>query len=404
MDALVQHAKVTPVSFATGAADARMWSKWGVRGHPDADPALMALVHAWRQSRWPLHGALGEVLDLSGAPALLSAFLAARGQSAQVTLALSSAATIAAAEATLARERVVTTHLRAALPWELQGLFDVIVWRPPADRGRARLALELAAVAARLAAHGTAVLVAHRDEGAQRMERDALAFFHEVNPIAREAGWRITLLRAPQAAPLPEMYVPLGDGLQVLPGVFAGDRVDAGTALLLQVRHASGEALAGQRVCDLGCGSGVLAHAALKAGAKQVLALDEDLAAVRSTQRNLGNHASVRVLHADLIDVCRVGDHDGSAGSLDDVDAAMLGWVPVDEVWCNPPFHVGRQVVGSLTAAFAAAAHALLRQGGVAWFVVNRAVGWREALAGWTRAEERTPAGEETYSVIRAER
>jgi len=405
MDALQQHVTSERLAVESGAAPAHLWSKWGVRGHPGVDPAMLALAHAWRQARWPLAGALGGVLDLTGAPAFLSALLAARGQSAAVTLALSSAAALAAAQQTLTREPVAPTRLWSALPWEVPGVFDVVVWRPPADRGRARVALELAAVAARVAAQGTVVLVAHRDEGAQRIERDALDAFREVNPIARDGGWRITLLRSPTLADLPDFFVPLGDGLRVLPGVFAGDRVDAGTALLLQVRRGAGEGLQGRSVCDLGCGSGVLAHAALQAGAARVVAVDEDLAAVRSTQANLKGHANARVVHADLLSVCTAETPAAvAAGEPPPAPASLAALTPVDEVWCNPPFHVGKQVVGGLTPAFAAAAHALLRPGGVGWFVVNQAVPMREALHAWSRVDDHTPEGETVYRVVRAER
>src|SRR5690606_1935161 len=45
--------------------------------------------------------------------------------------------------------------------------------------------------------------------------------------------------------------------------------------------------LAGQQVCDLGCGTGVLAILAERLGAAHVLAIDNDPAAVENARRNV---------------------------------------------------------------------------------------------------------------------
>lgn len=59
-------------------------------------------------------------------------------------------------------------------------------------------------------------------------------------------------------------------------------------------------------VFDIGCGSGILAIAAAKLGAKEVIAVDLDLAAVETSKENvILNHveSQVEVIHGNLMDV-----------------------------------------------------------------------------------------------------
>jgi 16S rRNA (guanine1207-N2)-methyltransferase len=105
---------------------------------------------------------------------------------------------------------------------------------------------------------------------------------------------------------------------------------------------------------------------------------------VRSAARNLGDDPRARVVHADL-----------TAGEVGE---------GFDAVWCNPPFHVGRQVVGALSRAFVAAAHEALRPGGEAWFVANRALPYEAELGGWAAWGDATPAAERTFKVLWARR
>lgn len=388
---LADHRRCDAAEWRVGARSIAIRTKVGVRGHPGVDGALVALAEALRRGR--LRPA-GRALDLTATPAALPAWAAAEGLAVTWTLALSSVALWRAAHATWSTvaEGGEAPTLRAALPWEVGGAFDTVLWRPPADRGWRRLRAELAAVAAVLAPDGAAVLLQHKDEGAQRAERDARARFDEVETIGREGGWRVTVLRGPRAGePVDPWGPPDAEGGRSLAGVFAADRPDAGTDALLAVL-AERSAVAGARVLDLGCGSGRLALAAAAAGAAEVTAVDDDLAAVRTASRRLAGIAGARALAADLLD------------PLDPADAARVEPGSFDEVWCNPPFHVGRQVVGALSRAFVAAAHEALRPGGVAWFVVNRALPYERELARWARVENATPGGERRYSVWRAAR
>jgi len=405
---LAEHARCSLATWRVGDLAVKLRTKVGVRGHPGVDGALLALGEALRRGRIgppAPAGARPRVLDLSGAPAALPRWAAAAGIDADWTVALSSAAALAAARAASADAPAVDATLLAALPWELSGAYDWIVWRPPADRGVRRVRAELAAVATRLAPEGAALLVQHKDEGAQRSEREAAAAFASVSTVARASGWRVSELRGPRpGAPVdpwgtftPPAGAGAGGRVRALAGTFAADKLDPGSAVLLRVLAGSARsdaeaATRAPRVLDLGCGTGLLARAALAGGAREVVAVDDDLAAVRSAAAQIGDDPRARVVHADLL---RPAEPAG---------APHLAAGRFEEVWCNPPFHVGRQVVGALSRAFVAAAHQALRPGGVAWFVVNRGLPYERELAAWDGHADVTPAGERAFTVWRATR
>lgn len=63
------------------------------------------------------------------------------------------------------------------------------------------------------------------------------------------------------------------------------------------------ETVRGRRVLDLGCGSGLVAIAAAKAGAASVLAVDVDPYAVKAAELNAAaNGVAVELAHGDLTD------------------------------------------------------------------------------------------------------
>ena len=92
--------------------------------------------------------------------------------------------------------------------------------------------------------------------------------------------------------------------------------------------------LAGARVADLGCGSGILGIASLALGAAQVLASDTDSLAVRATAENAALNQAGSALQVQL----------GSA----DVLQQMLAGTPADLLVCN----ILAPVLTALTPAF----------------------------------------------------
>lgn len=396
---VAEHAALSWTDWRMGDVTVRLAAKVGTRGHPGADPVLRLLAEAIRRGRLPLADHLarlagrsaggGSVLDLSGTVAL-PLWAGQSGLPARWTAAFTSAAEAAAARATLeAASLAEAVDLRQALPWELEGLHDLVVWCPPAERGWRRVQAELLTVASSLAPGGTALLLQDKDLGAQRTEREARRYFGEVETVAKEGSWRLSVLSGRTPAPLPpaetENLFEAEDGsVRAVVGSYASAAVDPGTALLL--RSLPSGLAEGQRVLDLGCGTGLLARRALRQGASEVVALDDDLAAVRSTGWQLQAEQAEhwQLLHADL--------------------GIGMGLEGFDQVWCNPPFHVGRQVVGALSRAFVAAAALALRPGGELWLVANQALPYEAELASWSTWRDRTPAGEQRFKVLWARR
>lgn len=127
--------------------------------------------------------------------------------------------------------------------------------------------------------------------------------------------------------------------------------------------------LAGVRLADLGCGSGVLGLAALRLGAASLAAADTDSLAVRATADNAGLNG--------LTDQVRVAL--GSADTL----AGLLDGQPADLLLCN----ILAPVIQALCPAF----HTLLAPHGVgllSGLLVDQAPALQQALLeeGW-RAE-----------------
>jgi ribosomal protein L11 methyltransferase len=108
---------------------------------------------------------------------------------------------------------------------------------------------------------------------------------------------------------VPSWHEPPAQAKQVIrldPGLAFGTGTHPTTRMCL--RWIAARDLAGQRVLDYGCGSGILAIGAAKVGATDIVAVDIDPAAVESTRLNaVNNHV---VLHAGLPDqaqgVCQV--------------------------------------------------------------------------------------------------
>lgn len=353
-------------------------TKPGVRGHPDLPPGSSVL------QRVPLAGD-GHFLDASGT-AGLGALLAAGSGVSQLSVLSDSAAELNCAARTHAdRPTAVQAGLLAG---ELAAAPDTVLLLPAADRGNARAELEVKAAAAALAPGGRLILVGHKDQGGRRFEGFAGPLFRQAEVIRRDGGWRVLDCRGPLTdQPLPPAtlgFEAAGLELTALKGTFAAGKLDPGTAQLLAV-FPGGDWLAGQQVLDLGCGYGLLALTAALAGAT-VTAVDDDLAAVRSTALNAERHGlaeRLQALHSDL-------------------DSALAPAVSFDTVVMNPPFHVGRGVRLDLSRAFVTAAGRRLKAGGELWLVANRALPYEQMFAGWRSVSEVRAEG--GFKVLRAVR
>ena len=225
-----------------------------------------------------------------------------------------------------------------------------MIYAPPGVLERRHtLALALRA----LKPGGRLDVMAPKDKGGSRLKKELAAFGLEIGESAKAHHRRCVVIRPGTIEGLDEAIEAgaprLVPGLDAWsqPGVFAWDRVDAGTALLARALPP----LKGTGI-DLGCGYGALATVVLRSPEVTSLRLvDLDRRAVEAARKNVIDPratfewADVRTLE----------------------DGAELNFVV-----SNPPFHDGGAEDKRLGQAFIRKAAGLLKKGGVLWLVANR--------------------------------
>ena len=333
-------------------------TKAGVHGAPGLDAAQTLLVSTMFRE-----GVRGEVLDLTLMGGLI-------GCLPGVTLrAVEGSAPALAALIASGHEPT------AAIPGDdLNGIWvgraGVVATILAGDRGSAYAEAQIVWAHASTPPGGTLFLAGDKDKGFERYVRRASGLFGTSETIAREGGMRVAkLVRRPGLTPpqpAAETYETHGINIVGLPGVFSAGKLDRATGLLLDTL--AGQQMRGQRVLDIGCGSGVLGAWAASQGAEATL-LDADLQSVRSAEATLeANQLAARVLHSDV------------DAALSRAAGADTGF---DLVLSNPPFHVGRGVVLDITAEFVLAAERRLRPGGRLVMVANEFLPYEKLLSGW---------------------
>ncbi len=240
------------------------------------------------------------------------------------------------------------------------GSVDAFVMSAPPGTIERRAALALALRALRPGAALTAM--APKDKGGSRLGKELAGFGCEVAERGQrhqricvtQAGCGLVGLEAAIAAGAPR-FAP-GPGLWTQPGLFSWDRIDQGSALLIEALPA----LAGHGA-DLGCGAGALARAVLaEHGVTRLELVDLDRRAIAAAGRNVVDPRAV--LHwADARRPQPFGE--------------------LDFVVTNPPFHDGGAEDRALGQAFVARARDLLRPGGSLWLVANRHLPYEAPLA-----------------------
>jgi 16S rRNA (guanine1207-N2)-methyltransferase len=159
-------------------------------------------------------------------------------------------------------------------------------------------------------------------------------------------------------------------GVWSQPGVFSWDRVDPGSALLLD--HLP--VLSG-RGADFGCGVGILSRAVLaSAKAEQIILIDIDRRAVECARRNISD-ARATFHWADVRD---------GAPKLIELDFVVM----------NAPFHDAGTEDRALPISFVKRASAALRSGGICWLTANRHLPYEEVMrAAFRRVELKIETG-----------
>jgi len=148
----------------------------------------------------------------------------------------------------------------------------------------------------------------------------------------------------------------LGDdlSLQTKPGIFGWDKIDRGSAFLMEHLAEFLEAYkkTPSSLLDLGCGYGYLALCASRFDFKRIVATDNNAAAIMASGENL------KQLEAMNWEVMATDAGDQISEQF-------------DTILCNPPFHSGFAVDDQLSIKFLNNCKRLLAPKGQALFVVN---------------------------------
>ena len=239
----------------------------------------------------------------------------------------------------------------AALENQAEGSLGRMVLLAPPGTVERRYTIALALKA--LAPGGELIALAPKDKGGSRLAKELKSFGCAISETSRRHHRICACERPAEPTGLDEA---IREGQPVLnealgfwtqPGVFSWNRLDPGSALLLQhLPTLSGKG------ADFGCGIGILSRAIL---------------------------ASPKVEHLTMLDIDRRAT-DMAARNIEDARADILwadlrGKLPLSGlnfVVMNPPFHDGGAEDQSLGQSFIRKAAESLRTGGTLWLVANR--------------------------------
>jgi 16S rRNA (guanine1207-N2)-methyltransferase len=136
-----------------------------------------------------------------------------------------------------------------------------------------------------------------------------------------------------------------------LPGIFSHDRLDEGTGLLLETIDFPSSS----RILDVGCGYGIIGlSAAAQAFTSEIDLVDSNRLAIAASQKNrsVNKLENVNIISSDLLD--RIPEKHYHL------------------IVSNPPFHAGKEINYSITAAFLHQANQVLEPGGKLVIVANQ--------------------------------
>ena len=245
------------------------------------------------------------------------------------------------------------------------GKFQRILLIPARQRQENRALIAQAALS--LAPGGIMITAQQNTEGAKSLQSDCEALLGQVRCESKAkcrviwAGASALNVELAQAWTQLDAIQPIVDGeFLSRPGVFAWDRIDAGSSLLAE--HLPDD-LVGHGA-DLGCGYGFLSVRALQRNPAitQMECFEADYRALELATKNLAQFgARASGFHW----------HDVTQG---------LAQNEFDFILSNPPFHVGRADLPDLGLSFIASASAALRVGGRFIMVANQHLAYEAAL------------------------
>lgn len=265
--------------------------------------------------------------------------------------------------------------------YEARGLRVAAAWWPELDesvaavvvfhaREREVTELRLASAAHAFPRAQEIFVVGHNKLGTGNIHKNIGKHFDEADKLASARHSALVRFAKPKDDGLPNTeagwwqswQLPLDGASHTiwdLPGVFARGSLDRGTAMLLECAPDH----RGDRVLDLGAGSGVISIArGLRSPTAQLTLVEHDILAVASARRNID----------------ALGLSERAEVIFGDIDA--LPNDRYDSVVTNPPFHAGSQVTTDTTKGWFGRMKSLLRPGGDLTLVANRHLPYADAL------------------------
>lgn len=222
---------------------------------------------------------------------------------------------------------------------------------------------------------GALHLLGSKDDGIRTHGRNAEQVFGTPEHAKKQGDvYRVTLLRDADTDAAAVQWLDCKDYAQLRPctvgelhfiskpGVFGWNKVDRGSALLVEQVHKliTGRKSAGS-VLDLGCGYGYLLLATADIPFSARWATDNNAAAVQAAEASFAKaHLAVNV-------------------SLDDCAEQLQE--RFDLILCNPPFHQGFSTSNALAVKFLTQIRRLLAPNGRALVVVNQFIPLEKAAA-----------------------
>ena len=238
---------------------------------------------------------------------------------------------------------------------DVDGAFDTILMLAPKNMDETRYLL---AKSIGFLAKGARIFVcAENDAGGKRLQKILQQFGGEI--VQQISKYKARCVEAvfdaknteeiDKAVAAGSLKNHDGIGFSTQAGIYGWDKIDAGSALLLQhlPRDMTG------RVADFGCGYGCLLQHFLQQnlGIKQAFAIDADARALDCARENLKDYDGVEYFWADL--------------------TVPQNLPPLDIIIMNPPFHVGKKADSAIGTAFIHTAAASLKSGGALYMVAN---------------------------------
>jgi 16S rRNA (guanine1207-N2)-methyltransferase len=337
-----------------------------------------------------------RVLDLNCGLGLTGAVAAGLAPRGRVLLADRNALAVAAARRTLALNGIANAevwHSNGTGQISLDAPVDAVTVRAPREKLPA-LQLVWDGFEA-LRPGGRLYLAGANDAGIKPVQRHAGELFGDLTLLEYRRGNRVAVaVKSADPPPLPQAFdVPWLDHTRwhelaaeargrtwriiSRPGIFAWDRLDAGTRLLLETMEVG----RGDATLDLGCGTGIVGVVAAWLSGGPANLVDADIEAVGAARRTAAANGIANVtVHA--------GD---SAGPVRDLR--------FQRVLANPPFHTGRAAHSDVATRFIRDAATVLTPGGHLYLVANRHLPY-ERLVQEAFGSVATASGAEGYKVL----